>query len=257
MQSWRALVRFPQSNTALSSALLTFTTLATLSLSAAALAATRSKEFVFSIVTTLTILTSLTAGYLVEIGGWTISLSSAFYGGVYLGIDALTEFYRKVDAKRAVYYALVANGFLLASAVVFATLAPAGLGYASSVQDVFGFVPRVVVAALVAFAVSSRIEIDLYAALRRRFSDVTGGLALRSNISTIVAQGVDSALFFGIAFYGLVDWPKLIELALFGWAIRTVVALADTPLLYLVRVFKPARKPTRRRPAAARRAPGG
>ena len=58
----------------------------------------------------------------------------------------------------------------------------------------------------------------------------------RTISSTIVGQGIDSVLFFGIAFgvSGLWPWPAAIGAMLFGWIAKSVYEIIATPLTYVV-----------------------
>lgn len=204
------------------------------SLAAVAAAASRTREWVFAVVTALTLVTTLTTGRLLEVGGWTLSLGSAFYAGVYLGIDALSEHFRKVDAARAVYYGLAANAILLVAGALAGALPLTGYAVDATVAQAFAVLPRVVLAGLVAFGLAARLEVELYARLRRVTAGRRFGLALRNNGSTIPAQLLDATLFYAIAFYGLLPRAALLELIATGWLIRVAAALLDTPFLYIV-----------------------
>ena len=58
----------------------------------------------------------------------------------------------------------------------------------------------------------------------------------RTISSTVVGQGIDSVLFFGIAFgvSGLWPWPAAIGAMLFGWIAKSVYEIIATPLTYVV-----------------------
>ena len=61
-------------------------------------------------------------------------------------------------------------------------------------------------------------------------------LWMRTISSTVVGQGIDSILFFGIAFglSGLWPWPAAIGAMLFGWLAKSAYEIIATPLTYLV-----------------------
>ena len=61
-------------------------------------------------------------------------------------------------------------------------------------------------------------------------------LWMRTISSTVVGQGIDSVLFFGIAFgvSGLWPWPAAIGAMLFGWIAKSVYEIIATPLTYVV-----------------------
>jgi len=53
---------------------------------------------------------------------------------------------------------------------------------------------------------------------------------LRNNASTIVSQFLDSVIFVSIAFYGI--FP-ILPLMIGHWVSKVVIALIDTPFMYL------------------------
>ena len=71
---------------------------------------------------------------------------------------------------------------------------------------------------------------------RKGNAPFSGGIQ-RNNGSTFVSQAVDSVVFTLIAFIGI--YPDLWQLALFTWIIKIIVAILDTPFIYLSRRFKP------------------
>ena len=71
-----------------------------------------------------------------------------------------------------------------------------------------------------------------------RLKVLTSGrfLWLRTIGSTFVGQGLDSMIFYPLAFYGLAGWPPetLMQVVLSQWAIKVLWEALLTPLTYLV-----------------------
>ncbi len=62
---------------------------------------------------------------------------------------------------------------------------------------------------------------------------------LRFISATIISEGVNTLLFFGISFYGVWETPLLIEAILAGWVVKTTIQLVFLPATYpLVRWLK-------------------
>ena len=59
-------------------------------------------------------------------------------------------------------------------------------------------------------------------------------LWLRNNGSTVVSQLLDTAIFYGIAFYGIVPGWDLVQLIIAAYCLKIVIALVDTPFVYFV-----------------------
>src|SRR5690606_5598748 len=106
----------------------------------------------------------------------------------------------------------------------------------------FGFLPRIAIGSMLAYLASQLLDVTLFANIKQR----TEGrlLWLRNNASTLISQAVDTTIFVFIglgplALLGMV--PLIDSWQLFGaiWAssyiMKLIVALADTPFLYLAR----------------------
>ncbi|MDD2237322.1 MAG: queuosine precursor transporter, partial [Kiritimatiellae bacterium] len=62
-------------------------------------------------------------------------------------------------------------------------------------------------------------------------------LWIRNNASTMISQLIDTGIFISIAFIGVFPWPVLMELFWTTYLLKFVVALLDTPLLYLAKFY--------------------
>lgn len=98
-----------------------------------------------------------------------------------------------------------------------------------SVRVVFYSVPRIVFASLVAYLVSQTHDVWAFDFWKRK---VPNHLWVRNNFSTFVSQMIDTILFIGIAFIGVLTWRELFGIALAEYTIKLIVALIDTPFVY-------------------------
>ena len=98
-------------------------------------------------------------------------------------------------------------------------------------HHVFGGTWRAILASMIAYLFAQYFDIQVYHLWKR----LTRGKALwlRNNFSTITSQFVDSFLVVGVLFYGV--WPNemILTAALSAWIFKMLVALTDTPFLYL------------------------
>ena len=65
---------------------------------------------------------------------------------------------------------------------------------------------------------------------------LTGGkwLWTRTIGSTVVGQGVDSLLFYPIAFAGIWSFDTLLAVVLFNWGFKIAVEIVMTPATYII-----------------------
>ena len=94
-------------------------------------------------------------------------------------------------------------------------------------RGILGVTPRIIAASLVAYLFSQFYDVWLYTLLRDRMQGRR--LWLRNNVATILSQLIDSVVFIIIAFYDVMPvWPLISG----QWAVKVVLALCDTPLVY-------------------------
>ena len=56
------------------------------------------------------------------------------------------------------------------------------------------------------------------------------------NVSTMVAQFIDSVIVYIVAFWGVI--PNVFHLIVVAWVVKVVVASLDTPFIYLLRKYQ-------------------
>ncbi len=140
------------------------------------------------------------------IGLWPFGAGILFFPVSYVLGDVLTEVYGYARARRCIWAGTVAMLFMVFMSWVVVSLPPdAGWTGQAAYESVFGQVPRIVAASICAFWAGEFANSLVMA----RMKLWTGGKHLwtRTIGSTIVGQGVDSLIFYPLAFYGAPDWP--------------------------------------------------
>ncbi|WP_024333349.1 queuosine precursor transporter [Desulfotignum balticum] len=172
---------------------------------------------------------------LVELFGITATLGNIVYASSFLVTDILSEIYGKKQAKKAVFiglFSLVAMTVLMNLALWF-TPAPDDFAQ-DSLANIFGFMPRIAAASLLAYLVSQMHDVWAYDFWRRRFPGLRR-IWLRNNASTMVSQFIDSTVFTVLAFWGVFPPAVLVQIFWTTYLLKWVVGVADTPFIYLAR----------------------
>jgi uncharacterized integral membrane protein (TIGR00697 family) len=158
-----------------------------------------------------------------------------FFPISYIIGDVLTEVYGYARARRVIWAGFAALAFMAFMAFVVVSLPPAkGWPGQPAYEFVFGNSWRIVAASMIAFWAGEFANSFVLAKMKV----LTQGKHLwtRTIGSTVVGQGLDSLIFYPLAFYGLAGWPpeQLMQVVLSQWAIKTAWEAALTPVTYLV-----------------------
>ena len=140
------------------------------------------------------------------IGDWPFGAGILFFPLSYVIGDVLTEVYGYARARRCIWAGTAALLFMAFMAMVVVALPPApDWGGQSAYEQVFGQVPRIVFASILAFWAGEFANSLVLAKMKVW----TKGKHLwtRTIGSTVVGEGADSLIFYPLAFYGMPDWP--------------------------------------------------
>lgn len=168
----------------------------------------------------------------VDLFGLSATLGNVLFGTVFLATDILTERYGVQSAKKAVWLGVSMEVVTIALTQLALLFIPNSLDFVhDSMKNIFGLFPRVVIASCSMFVFSNQLDIYLFEKIKEK----TGGkyLFLRNNVATIVSQCVENFLFYIIAFLGIYSLNDIVSMTLVCCVIEIVVALLDTPFLYL------------------------
>ncbi len=166
---------------------------------------------------------------LTQIGPITIDAGMIIYATTYALTDIVTEIYGKRYAKKMVWGSII--GLITAyvfTQLSFALPASSEWQHEHEFNTVFDMGLRVFIAGLITLMVSQLLDIFVYSRIKAYTGEKM--LWLRNNCSTIAGGIVNALIFYTIAFYGVFPIGEMI---LFAMAISIIVALCDTPLVYL------------------------
>ncbi len=172
--------------------------------------------------------------------------------------DVLTEIYGFARARRVIWTGFAAMIFLAFMSYVVVSLpafdgwacaasgfdgtgpltsttdpkGPTGAICQQTYESVFGSTWRIVVASIVAFWAGEFVNSYVMAKMKVW----TKGRALwtRTIGSTVVGQGVDSIIFYPIAFLGIWTTETVITVMITNWALKIIWEAALTPVTYAV-----------------------
>ena len=189
--------------------------------------------FIAAFVAILLLSNLIGAAKLSTVGGFTFGAGILFFPLGYVLGDVLTEVYGYARARRCVWAGFAAMLFMALMSWVVVKLPPAeGWPDQKAYEAVFGNTWRIVFASLAAFWAGELANSFVLAKMKL----LTQGrhLWMRTIGSTIVGQGVDSLLFYPLAFVGVWSNAQVLTVMVTNWMLKVAWEAVLTPLTYLV-----------------------
>ena len=194
--------------------------------------------FIFAVFGTL--LGNIAVCKCVDIFGFSTTAGNVLYASTFLVTDILSEKYGKKDAARAVAYSFSIMVLWMLGTQLILLFTPNANDYISeSLNVVFGLVPRITIASLIGFVCSQNFDVFLYHFIWSKTGNNSDKLWLRNNGSTLTSQAVDTVIFTTLAFWGVYPLSVFLSIMLTTYLFKAVVALLDTPFIYLARRIVP------------------
>jgi queuosine precursor transporter len=192
---------------------------------------TVSALFVATLVTSNIIAVKIAA-----VGPFSVPAAIVIFPLAYLFGDVLTEVWGYRVARTVIWTGFLAN--IIAVLFIAAAIAiPADPHYAdqAAYARVLGSSPRLVAASLSAYLLGEFLNAFVLA----RLKVATRGRLLwtRTIGSTVIGQGVDSAVFISLAFAGTQPWSLLIVIIRDVWVVKVLYEVLATPITYTLVTF--------------------
>lgn len=179
------------------------------------------------------IISNLVAPKLVVIGGLTLSGAQLLFPITYIFGDIFTEVYGYAASRRAIWTGFLASALLAGLGMIIVALPPAPEWHdQEAYAKVFNFVPRIIVASLIAYWCGEFANAFVLARLKL----ITNGkyLWVRTIGSTVAGQFVDTIIVIVLAFGGMHDPMTLLKLIFSGYVGKVFYEVVMTPVTYLV-----------------------
>lgn len=186
-----------------------------------------------------TVLANIITAKNVNVFGLSTAIGTVMFASTFLATDILTECYSPEDAKKAVRIGLFSNIILIVSTQIALAYTPSEFDYAhDAMKTLFSLNLRISIASASMYYIANMADIYIFSKIKQK----TDGrmLWLRNNIATILCNCLENFGFIGIAFAGIYDFATIMTIAISTSIIEALVAVCDTPFLYLARKIKGA-----------------
>ena len=167
------------------------------------------------------------------LGALTFGAGILFFPLSYVLGDVLTEVYGYARARRVVWVGFAASVFAAGMAATVVAMPPADdWSGQEALAAVMGQAPRIFLASILAFWAGEFANAFVLA----RMKLLTGGKYLwtRTIGSTVVGQGVDSLIFYPIAFLGVWETKLVLTVMVTNYLMKVAWEVFLTPVTYQV-----------------------
>jgi uncharacterized integral membrane protein (TIGR00697 family) len=147
--------------------------------------------------------------------------------------DVLTEVYGFAAARKAIWTGFLCNLIAVIAIYIAIKIAPAPFFQnQAAFETILGFTPRLLAASFIAYLIGQFANSMVLSKLKVK----TQGkhLWMRTIGSTIVGEGLDSAIFITLAFWGVMPGAVVGQLVLTQWIFKVLFETVLTPVTYLV-----------------------
>ena len=168
-----------------------------------------------------------------SIGPFAVSGAVLLFPVTYIFGDVFTEIYGFAASRRAIWLGFFGTSLLyLMGAIVIALPSAPGWRNQQAFATVFGFIPRILAASLIAFWAGEFA--NSYTMARLKLLTDGHKLWTRTIGSTVVGQAVDTILVITLTFAGIYPIRTLVNIVITGYALKVGYEVLATPVTYLV-----------------------
>jgi queuosine precursor transporter len=179
------------------------------------------------------LVSNLVAQKICRLGPFKVSGAQLLFPVTYIFGDVFTEVYGYAASRRAIWMGFFGMALLTVLGWIIVAL-PADPGWhdQAAFADIFGFVPRIFVASLIAYWAGEFA--NSYTLAKMKLLTRGRWLWTRTVGSTVVGQAVDTGTVVVLAFWGRTSWGTIGQLILWAYLGKVLYETAATPLTYWV-----------------------
>ncbi len=178
---------------------------------------------------TCLILSNLMATKIFQIGPLSLSAAVIIFPVSYIINDCISEVWGFRRARLIIWLGFAMNFLLVVVAQIVMVLPDAPFWDGSEhFRYVFGLAPRIALASFMAFLAGSFM--NAYVMSRMKVASKGRHFSARAILSTLAGEGIDSLIFYPLAFGGTMPWPAIPAMMLGQVALKTLYEILALPI---------------------------
>mgnify|MGYP000990072812 CR=1 FL=1 len=195
-------------------------------------------DVIMALFVAVLLISNLASTKILTLGLFTFDGGTLLFPLSYIFGDILTEVYGYQRARKVIWTGFGA-ALLMSLVLWIVQILPPAADWPNqqAYESLLGFVPRIVMASLIAYFAGAFSNAFLLSKLKIR----TNGkyLWIRTIGSTIIGEGIDTVIFCLVAFYGMFPNEVLVAIIISNYLFKTGVEVIFTPVTYaIVRFLK-------------------
>lgn len=169
----------------------------------------------------------------VSLGFLTVTAGMVVFPVSYIINDCIVEVYGFRKARMVIWLGFLMN-LLVTLLLQLAIMLPGDSSWTAqdAMVAIYGGVPRILVASFLAFICGSMV--NAWVMSRMKVSSQGRHFSLRAIVSTLWGEGVDSVIFFPIAFGGMLPWSTILHLIVAQTLLKTAYEMLILPVTLAV-----------------------
>ena len=181
-----------------------------------------------------TVLANIITAKNANIFGLSTAIGTVLFASTFLATDILSELYTKKDARYAIYIGLLSNVVLIVATQIALFYIPSEIDYANdAMTTLFSLNLRISIASAVMYFIANIADVYIFNKLKEKMHGKK--MWFRNNVATILCNCLENFGFIALAFAGIYDVQTILIIALSTSVIEAIVAVLDTPFLYLAK----------------------
>ena len=173
----------------------------------------------------------------INLFGLEATVGNVMFASIFLATDILSEYYGEKYAKIGVYLGVFSVAVYFIATQIMLMFAPNYLDVMQpAMAQIFGFAPRVCLSSLLMFALANLLDVYLFKKFKEKDKDKK--LWIRNNVCTMICNSLENFGLFFLIYLGTLPIQSILIMAITSSLIECLIALFDTPFLYLAKKVK-------------------
>jgi uncharacterized integral membrane protein (TIGR00697 family) len=173
----------------------------------------------------------------INLFGLEATVGNVMFASIFLATDILSEYYGEKYAKIGVYLGVFSVAVYFIATQIMLMFTPNYLDVMQpAMMQIFGFAPRVCLSSLLMFALANLLDVYLFKKFKEK--DKNKKLWVRNNICTMICNSLENFGLFFLIYLGTLPIQSILIMAITSSVIECLIALFDTPFLYLAKKVK-------------------